>query len=372
MFDRCFIKERVDYINQLESIGMNYHTIDNKPYWNENFYYKIRPEVIDNIESATNELHALCIEYVKNTINSGDYTGYNFDDNTINLIELSWKNNHENIYGRFDFGIGPDYSIKMFEYNADTPTSLLEASVAQWMWKEQVFPEYDQFNSIHEKLVQLWKNVVKTKNLYFTANRTSPLEDWGSLHYLLSTAVEAGIDCSSIDLEAIGWSESNSVFCDTQNKEIQSLFKLYPWEWMVRDDFSKYILKSSTTFYEPAWKMLLSNKLLCVKLWEMCPNHPNLLESHDMGSSTYTPFFDTSKWISKPKLGREGQGVSTFNGIKDVNNIIQNKFNVISFNDGIQPVVGSWVIGNESAGIGIREEKGITTNNSQFVPHYFY
>jgi len=34
------------------------------------------------------------------------------------------------------------------------------------------------------------------------------------------------------------------------------------------------------------------------------------------------------------------------------------------------PVIGSWVIGGESAGIGIREtDHLITDNHSRFVPH---
>jgi glutathionylspermidine synthase len=36
------------------------------------------------------------------------------------------------------------------------------------------------------------------------------------------------------------------------------------------------------------------------------------------------------------------------------------------------PVIGSWVIGDAAAGIGIREDDGpITRNSSRFVPHYF-
>ena len=40
--------------------------------------------------------------------------------------------------------------------------------------------------------------------------------------------------------------------------------------------------------------------------------------------------------------------------------------------DGNYPVIGSWVIGGEPAGIGIREDRNpVTTNLSRFVPHYF-
>jgi glutathionylspermidine synthase len=40
--------------------------------------------------------------------------------------------------------------------------------------------------------------------------------------------------------------------------------------------------------------------------------------------------------------------------------------------DGNHPVIGSWVIGGEPAGIGIREGSSLVTNNtSRFLPHYF-
>ncbi|OPY00935.1 MAG: putative acid--amine ligase YjfC [Syntrophorhabdus sp. PtaB.Bin184] len=39
---------------------------------------------------------------------------------------------------------------------------------------------------------------------------------------------------------------------------------------------------------------------------------------------------------------------------------------------GNYPVIGSWIIGEEAAGIGIREDTSPITNNlSRFVPHAF-
>jgi glutathionylspermidine synthase len=342
---------------------MNYHTVDGKEYWNESAYYEFDAASIDKIEDATNELHSMCIQYVTQAIVQGNYDGYDFDEQTIRMIEQSWKNLHPYIYGRFDLGINRNGDIKMFEYNADTPTSLLEASVIQWQWKEYWNKSYDQFNSIHENLVQKFHNLCYPK-IYFTTMSDAPYEDWGNLHYLLACAVEAGIDASSIDLEQVGWDGSS--FVDVNNKPIDALFKLYPWEWLVKDEFANNIMSSRTLFIEPAWKMLLSNKLLCVKLWEMFPNHPLLLESYSGEANVNMP---NRAWISKPKLGREGQGI-TMGPNANKHNVIQERFDVVSF-DGIQPVIGSWVVDDVACGIGIREDKGITTNNSQFVPHYF-
>ena len=51
---------------------------------------------------------------------------------------------------------------------------------------------------------------------------------------------------------------------------------------------------------------------------------------------------------------------------------IKNHIEVTSSFDGHHIVIGSWIIGDEPAGIGIREDTGlITTNTSLFVPHSF-
>ena len=367
MFTRQAVTPRYNWQKIVEEQGMFYHTIDGKEYWNESACYVLNSKLVDKIEDATNELHQMCLEFVAEEISKGDYEGYNFSDLAKDLIEKSWNNDHPYTYGRFDLGIDALGNLKMFEYNADTPTSLLEAAVIQWNWKEEIHPEADQFNSIHEALIQNWgADKQKLGKTYFTALTRGPHEDWGNLHYLMETASLAGLQTSSINLETIGWNGTD--FVDLNGESIHSLFKLYPWEWLMNDEFSANIPNSKTLFIEPAWKMLLSNKLLLVKLWERHKNHPLLLEAHDYSENNFSR---PNNVLLKPKLGREGHGVMELTGQPWLpGNIIQEKFNVVEFN-GIQPVIGSWVVGNKACGIGIREDKGITTNNSQFVPHYF-
>jgi len=39
--------------------------------------------------------------------------------------------------------------------------------------------------------------------------------------------------------------------------------------------------------------------------------------------------------------------------------------------DGRRPVVGAWMVGNEPAGIGVREDDGVVTRDTaRFVPHF--
>ena len=58
------------------------------------------------------------------------------------------------------FGIRGE-TPRLLEYNADTPTALVEASVAQWFWLKDIDPGGDQFNSIHERLIEAWKKIRK-------------------------------------------------------------------------------------------------------------------------------------------------------------------------------------------------------------------
>ena len=125
---------------------------------------------------------------------------------------------------------------------------------------------------------------------------------------------------------------------------------------------------------EPAWKMLLSNKGLLAVLWELFEGHPNLLPA----SLEQGVFRDN--YVVKPLLSREGENVTVHrNGqVHEVEGsyggkaVVYQQLASIPCIDGHYPVIGSWVIAGESAGIGIREDRTlVTTNASRFVPHYF-
>ena len=58
------------------------------------------------------------------------------------------------------------------------------------------------------------------------------------------------------------------------NQPLGAVFKLYPWEWMVREEFGKHLGAASTLWIEPPWKMPLSNKGILPVLWKLYPRHP--------------------------------------------------------------------------------------------------
>ena len=83
----------------------------------------------------------------------------------------------------------------------------------------------------------------------------------------------AGLDVDAILIADIGWDGKR--FLDLQDREIKTIYKLYPWEWMVRERFGAHVAESTTLWIEPIWKMIWSNKAILPIPWELAPGHPN-------------------------------------------------------------------------------------------------
>jgi glutathionylspermidine synthase len=370
---------RPDWPKKMEDLGFGFHSIDGI-YWDERACYAFTAAEIDTLETATETLHEICIEAAGHVIKTGNYDRFAIPAEFIPMVERSWNDDEATLFGRFDFSWDGRGAPKMLEYNADTPTSLIEASVAQWYWLQEVImpgqPHADQFNSLHEKLIERWKEIgeeLPSKTVHFTCVGDAE-EDVGNLDYLCDVATQAGITAKFIDIGDIGWDAVAKKFADAGNNEIQSLFKLYPWEWMVREAFGMNLLNCRMRVIEPAWKMLLSNKAILPVLWQLYPDHPNLLPSF------YEPQKFATDFVKKPILSREGANVTittdkgelAIPGEYGAEGFIYQAYHPLPVYAGSHTVIGSWIIGDEAAGMGIREDESpVTKNTSRFLPHYF-
>jgi glutathionylspermidine synthase len=365
---------RADWQRKVEDLGFHFHTIDGT-YWDEGACYRFTAAEVDKLELATGELQSRCIDAVGRVIERGEYERFRIPEAFHALIERSWDDDEKSLYGRFDLAWDGTGEPKMLEYNADTPTALLEASVVQWYWLQEAFPEADQFNSLHERLIARWEEMrgqlPADGRVYFACDSASA-EDQGNLDYLRDTAMQAGLDARAIDIGALGWDGRR--FVDEQGQPVGALFKLYPWEWMVREEFGRHLLAGTMRVIEPAWKMLLSNKAILPVLWEMFPEHPNLL------AASFEPGRFASDYVKKPIYSREGANVSISADGSTIESpgeygeegYVWQAYHPIARFGEHHAVIGSWIVGEEPAGIGIREDASpITRNSSRFVPHYF-
>src|ERR1700733_11932615 len=238
---RIVCPERDDWRVTADACGFDFHTIDGERYWDERAYYEFPADEIEQqIETPTGDIDAMCLELVGRAVDDEKYLRrLRIPEAFWPLISESWHRDDPSLYGRLDFSFGGRGPAKLLEYNADTPTSIFEAAVFQWTWLEQAIERHiisaraDQFNSIHERLIEAWKKLAGGRPLSL-AGMTGSLEDAGTLAYLEDTARQAGLPTTLIDIEDIGLTDDRH-FVDLDNRPIELSFKLYPWEWMFND-----------------------------------------------------------------------------------------------------------------------------------------
>ncbi len=397
---RTHFAKRPNYEQRLKDIGFEHFSLpsgpEKAPYWQEGVCYVFKEAEIDRIEEATQTLHDMSVEMVRQMVGSGDYPDYfHLSDLEKSLIEQSWKRGDKSLLGRFDLAYNAKTSeIKMLEYNGDTPVSILEASIAQWDYIQEASdipePMRIQYNMIDEQLIETW-------NKYFNPNDTVHFahadsfrsEDYCNLMYLMDTAYRAKLQVKDITMENIGHARNKTdptdiKLIDLDDQNISNLFKLYPWEWIFKTVEVESLKHLKVNWMEPVWKALLSNKAMLVKMWELFPNHPYLLEAHASESNISA---DSGMWCKKAIHGREGANVYQYDASTKACVLGQGSHIVDEYSewgymyqnwhqlqniDGYYPILGSWVIGDKACGMSVREDRNpITGNDAFFACHVF-
>jgi glutathionylspermidine synthase len=363
---------RPNWQKRVEEHGLMFHTLKGEPYWDETAAYQLSPFEVDQLELAANTLHEMCLDLVQEVIDERMYGLFLIPKEFEEMVARSWNEDEPSVYGRFDLAYDGVSPPKLLEYNADTPTALLEAAIVQWQWLKDVDERGDQFNSIHERLIEAWKAVRERDPgpVHFAAMSGVP-EDFITVEYLRDTCIQAGFETAYLDVEQIGWDRNQRTFVDRAGRPIRRLFKLYPWEWVIRDEFGRNVLQAPTNWIEPAWKMILSCKSILPLLHDRHPDSPYLLPA------SFEPI--AGNHVRKPVHAREGANITvvidgqtriaTDGAYTDGPSVYQ-ALAPMKAHDGRYPVFGTWVVNGVACGLGIREDETmVTQNTSRFVPH---
>lgn len=329
------------------------------PYWNESASYCVSDEGMWRIEKASYELHSLILEAVEEVVQSDILLeSFGIPQELWAEVRKSWENRETDLLGRFDFLWDGEGEPKLAEYNADTPTVLVEAAAAQRDWIREKRPEKGQFNVLDEAIEDGWRKIAleqidsnsKATHLTvaaqgvnfwndpaaFGANADTMWKKWfgwtvDSLEsntcfeeeaatgkYLQKLAARATSDLPTVRTKLVDFDTLNA--SDLRHPGQGALWKLYPWEWLVYEDIGEDIRSGSVVdsarlgrrVLEPTWKLVASSKAMLAYLWRKHPNHPNLLPStlaDELVSVSPTLNEPASNWVSKPALGREGTGL---------------------------------------------------------------
>ena len=421
---RVPVEKRPNATRLVQSQGLVYSETPDEgdltePYWPDDRYYSFTTEEIELLQKAGEDMFAMCCE-------AADYLTEHPEIITnkmaipafaLKQIKESWDREPAwgSVYGRFDVCFGgldhPDERLrvpKFYEFNADTPTSLVEAATIQWLWLEQTGYGNDQFNSLTEKLIEAWKrNLIEVEKelghkvtVHFAVGETEESgEDAMNTTLMMDTCQQAGWPTKTLFMEEISLSTKDGRFYDQNGDHIDVIFKLYPWEFIVRQEFGEPCFKDmdnigkrneageyigGTVWIEAPFKMLWSNKAIYAILWEMFKDDPRskwLLPTYFEGEQPAS----LTKFARKPIFAREGADVllqSEGKVIQDAATgyygkegyVVQELALLPEFKDEKEvshyAVLGLWFVDGEIAGLGIREdETPITANASKFIPH---
>ncbi|WP_017997923.1 glutathionylspermidine synthase family protein [Paracoccus sp. N5] len=399
------LPERPGWREEAVKLGFTFADMGGEPYWDETSAYRFTlQEIEQDIEAPATELHAMCREAVALVARDEAWlTRLGIPQRHWDLVAGSWAEGQPELYGRMDLAYDGTGPAKLLEYNADTPTALYESASFQWLWFEQqqaagvLDEDCDQFNSIHEAIVARWTQICADgEDVHFAADPENP-EDYATVETLAWAAREAGLGAHFTALAQIGLTDEGQ-FADEQSRVIGTLFKLYPWEDMLRDEFATHLQSAGARFIEPPWKAILSNKGILPLLWQMFPGHPNLLPAfflddvaEALAGGSPAPAVaqafaaaqdDLARGhVLKPIFSREGAGVTIFEAGREVARteddsyshhpmIVQGLAELPAF-DGFHPVLGAWIVGESCCGLGLREDRSrITHNLSRFKPHF--
>ena len=124
------------------------------------------------------------------------------------------------------------------------------------------------------------------------------------------------------------------------------------------------------------WKSILSNKALLPLLWQMFPNHPNLLPAYFMDDAKASQLKD---YVVKPIFSREGANISIFKGGKQIakadgpygqEGMIVQAYHPLPVFNGSNTLIGSWLVNDRAAGMSIREDDSLITQDyARYMPH---
>ncbi|WP_121115574.1 glutathionylspermidine synthase family protein [Croceibacterium ferulae] len=377
---RIAVPERPDWRDQARAVGFGFHTMYGAPYWVDDAAYAFSlAEIEDRIEDPSEQLHALCLDLVAEVVaDNRALRRLAIPETAWDVVRASWEAGDRHLYGRFDLAYDGTGPAKLLEYNADTPTSIFEAAFFQhnWLIGQQAAgvlpPGTDQFNLLQECLVEAFAHFPRDRLFHFACWTDNP-EDRGTVAYLMDCAAQAGHQVHLLDIRAIGTDQAGH-FTDEADRVITRCFKLYPWEDLLREPFARALAPG--IWVEPPWKALLSNKGILPLLWERHAGHPNLLPAF-FADDPQAAALDHA--VVKPVFGREGGNVAirrngtvtdrTGGDYADGPQIVQ-AYAPLFAGEGGHAVLGSWVVGDRAAGLGVREDAGrITRDSTRFVPH---
>jgi len=298
-------------------------------------YFGLSESAAREIKHATNELHAMFMHATHKVLKDDTLLArFNLPQSIWPRLRQSWNNRrNEMITGRLDFSVS-ERGIKVYEYNADSASCYYESAFLQGPWFDACGVSEGRCpgQKLHPDLVRAWrKSGVDT--LLHIMQDDDPEEDYHA-QFMKSAAEQAGIRCKLIrGMEGLDW-DAEGFVVDAEGERILWVWKTWAWETaldqlraecdedetlaaigdqQVKSTVPRLVdvlLRQEVMVYEPLWTLIPSNKAILPVLWQLFPDHPNLLESH----YSLNQELQGRGYVTKPIAGRCGHNISIVDG----------------------------------------------------------
>ena len=352
----------------LREMGYSWH-ID------EDGEYLVREKLISvtnaealEYEKATNELYAMYEAGAEYVVKNELFSQLDIPKTLVQEIKRSWREERSNhLYGRFDLSGGIDSRpIKLIEFNADTPTLLLESSVIQFMMlKNSGIQNAAQFNNIYDAISAKFEAISKTKKAEFSTFLLSSVEVTQEVEGLEEERVTVRLLESMAKDKGLVTAFKYLEECD-ESEPYDFWFKLYPWE-----DMPNFSSNPETSMLNPAYTLLYQSKGMLAILYKLFPASPYLLKTD------FKPIKE--KYVKKRMFGREGANIDIVDekgalllrteGIyEEYKAVYQEYVEFIRDEDGKYYQAGVFY-SDEACGLGFRRGLEILDDMSEFVGH---
>ncbi len=284
---------------------------DGMPYWCHEDCIEFRQAEVDRLMAAAESVYGAMRDALQAHIAHPDFLRrLGFDELTGQRILQSHQRGERSLHGRFDFGVSPDGSIKLFEYNGDPLGMQFASGHFQPLWLDEMKrsgrlpPGARQYAALQSHLVRAMARLDPGLPLHVLYEDA----DYGSecnARFLANAACAAGLDARKTDCATVRV-DSRGRLRDCDGERIQQVVNLMSWRW-IESLASPHPLPE-LKWHDPLWTRVFANKAFLPFLWRHAPDNPHLLPT--FGPEERSSLQAGRLYAFKSPLGIIGRAVS--------------------------------------------------------------
>lgn len=351
--------------------------------WREDVRYEFQSSQIDLIENTADEVHGMVLQTMRWAVDNRLLGNLHLSLDAQRIVEHSWSCYAEGgvrslraggLIGRLTFAYDGRDSLRLVGCDYDTPAGVFAAAVIQRNWLETMIGDADQFNGLHEALIERWEELAGSRRcaaLHFVYSASSRIEA-GEVAYLAAVAEEAGIAVHILPIQAMEW--DGRQFLDDTGQAIGWLAKRYPWQTLMASPFTDALRGGTLAVSEPPWRWAPSLGGFLALMWRLYPGHPNLcpagfepeeLDAEDSVWARESFGGSAAAW----RMVDEGRIVSGSERAPSPPLVwLETPLGFAS--EGAYAVIDAWIVGDKCMGMTVRESEDRAIGpDASIVPH---